>query len=1036
MLGLALIALSLGSVPGATAASFLTLERRVTVSADDVEESSLRGTMHLTSNDLELIHDSSDQTVGMRWTSLAIPPGSVINAAYVQFAAKESQSEATSLTLRAQAADNAPAFASAKFNISSRPLTVAGASWTPVAWTAGEVGANQRTPGLATVIQEVVSRSGWASGNALALIITGTGHRTAWAYDGRPATAPLLHVEYVPPERPPIAALTVTQAASPPLTVTADGSGSTDVDLTPIATYRFDFGDGTVVTTTAPTATAQHTYADVGTYTVTLTVTDTGNSPSTPTSKSITVNPPDSPPVASLSVTQLASPSLTVSADGSVSTDTDATPIASYRFDFGDGTAAVTTTPPTATAQHTYAAAGTYTVTLTVTDTGNNSSAPATQSITVNPPPPGESAPVASLSVTQLASPSLTVSADGSASTDTDATPIASYRFDFGDGTAAVTTTAPTATTQHTYAAAGTYTVSLTATDSGNLTSAPATAGITVSPPSSSTTVERRVAASSDDAEEFATGSVYLTSSDLELIHDSSDQTVGMRWTGLTIPAGSTIIAAYIQFAANESQTEVTNLTFRAQAADNAATFGSGTGDISTRPRTVAAASWAPVAWTAGEAGANQRTPDLAAVIQEVVSQPGWASGNALAVIVTGTGHRTAWSYNGSAAAAPLLHVEFSSGPLPENPPVARLSVTQLAAPALTVRADGSASTDVDATPIASYRFDFGDGTAAVTTTAPTATAQHTYAAAGTYTVSLTATDTGNHTSAPATASITVSATTGPPVAVYAGYYDTHHPNNLKPKPNPWQGSPNVVFVGTPDDPNSGGWDTSALRIDNLTGSSLSGVVATVDIGTHHYALWGTRTIPAGYRLLLAQTAFENFDGSDTNPAGCFSCNPNDCLTKVVSTVPVIHVTVNGTTTDYPDTGQVLNTNGADGAGCPYTGTRNDESTDWQQVYPKSSLAPQSAFAGRDEGAVWMSAPYPNLVRGPLTIRFRTHQRGEVRLALYDLSGRLVRPSVDGILEAGEYTDRLNLTGMAPGIYYCRLSTLDGELHRAIILVR
>src|SRR5437667_2721170 len=83
----------------------------------------------------------------------------------------------------------------------------------------------------------------------------------------------------------------------------------------------------------------------------------------------------------------------------------------------------------------------------------------------------------------------------------------------------------------------------------------------------------------------------------------------------------------------------------------------------------------------------------------------------------------------------------YTAASPPDNPPTAKLAVSQLSSPALTVKADGSGSTDSDATPIASYRFDFGDGTSAVTTTAPTATAQHTYAAAGTYTVTLVVTE-------------------------------------------------------------------------------------------------------------------------------------------------------------------------------------------------------------------------------------------------------------------------------------------------------
>jgi hypothetical protein len=46
------------------------------------------------------------------------------------------------------------------------------------------------------VIQEIVNRPGWASGNSLVLLITGSGTRTAEAYDGDPSGAPLLKVTY------------------------------------------------------------------------------------------------------------------------------------------------------------------------------------------------------------------------------------------------------------------------------------------------------------------------------------------------------------------------------------------------------------------------------------------------------------------------------------------------------------------------------------------------------------------------------------------------------------------------------------------------------------------------------------------------------------------------------------------------------------------------------------------------------------------------------------------------------------------------
>ncbi|HRW17511.1 MAG TPA: PKD domain-containing protein, partial [Dermatophilaceae bacterium] len=151
---------------------------------------------------------------------------------------------------------------------------------------------------------------------------------------------------------------------------------------------------------------------------------------------------PNQAPSASFSATT--SP-LTVAVDGSASSDPDGT-IASYTWDFGDGT-----TGTGSAATHTYAAAGTYTVTLTVTD-NRNATASTTRSVTIA----ANLAPLASFTTTT--SP-LTVAVDGSASTDPDGT-IASYTWDFGDGTTGTGTTAT-----HTYASAGTFTVTLTVTD-------------------------------------------------------------------------------------------------------------------------------------------------------------------------------------------------------------------------------------------------------------------------------------------------------------------------------------------------------------------------------------------------------------------------------------------------------------------------------------------------------------------------------------------------------------------------------------------
>jgi hypothetical protein len=99
------------------------------------------------------------------------------------------------MTVQGQAADNAATFANTTKNISTRPKTAAGVLWNPAPWPTEDVrGPDQRTTNLAPVVQEIVNRTGWTSGNALALIITGTGRRTAEAFDG--TRAPTLHIEY------------------------------------------------------------------------------------------------------------------------------------------------------------------------------------------------------------------------------------------------------------------------------------------------------------------------------------------------------------------------------------------------------------------------------------------------------------------------------------------------------------------------------------------------------------------------------------------------------------------------------------------------------------------------------------------------------------------------------------------------------------------------------------------------------------------------------------------------------------------------
>jgi hypothetical protein len=209
--------------------------------------------------------------------------------------------------------------------------------------------------------------------------------------------------------------------------------------------------------------------------------------------------------------------------------------------------------------------------------------------------------------------------------------------------------------TQASFSVNGTYVLRLTATD--GVLSTSDQAQVTVFPAG---TILRRIATGTDDAEESASGSVNRTNSDLELVFSGSNQTVGLRFTALAIPQGATITSAAIQFRADEVQSEATSLLIQGQAAGTTATFTNTSLNISSRPRTTASATWTPAAWsTIGEAGPNQRTPDLKDIIHEIVNRADWVSGSSIVIIISGTGHRTAESFEGMSTGAARLELQY-----------------------------------------------------------------------------------------------------------------------------------------------------------------------------------------------------------------------------------------------------------------------------------------------------------------------------------------------------------------------------------------
>lgn len=243
----------------------------------------------------------------------------------------------------------------------------------------------------------------------------------------------------------PSADFTVTTtkpAAGSP--VSFDGSGSSEPDGS-ISSYSWNFGDP-MSPALGSGPTPSHTYSQAGTYTITLTVTDAFGNTAKISQQVTVVSVPKAVIAISTANPAAGTP---ISLIASNSTDVGST-ITTYSWNFGDNSG----TDGNESTTHIYTTPGVYTLSLKITDaTGNTNTV--SQQVTVH------GTPTASFRVT-TANPAAgsPVAFDGTGSSEPFGS-IASYSWNFGDGSPLGSGAKPT----HTYTKAGTYTVTLTVTD-------------------------------------------------------------------------------------------------------------------------------------------------------------------------------------------------------------------------------------------------------------------------------------------------------------------------------------------------------------------------------------------------------------------------------------------------------------------------------------------------------------------------------------------------------------------------------------------
>lgn len=160
-------------------------------------------TMSLTSGSIYIVFDGYIIKTGWRWTNIVIPQGSTITSAYLEIRAYTTTTTPDAdLRIHGEDTDDCTYFSTAT-NFNARQRTSESITWDYPGTSAGTW---YQSPDIKTVIQEIIARDGWESGNDLALlcqqtISSASKNPEVYGFEGGASYSAKLYAEWEPPLR-------------------------------------------------------------------------------------------------------------------------------------------------------------------------------------------------------------------------------------------------------------------------------------------------------------------------------------------------------------------------------------------------------------------------------------------------------------------------------------------------------------------------------------------------------------------------------------------------------------------------------------------------------------------------------------------------------------------------------------------------------------------------------------------------------------------------------------------------------------------
>ena len=144
---------------------------------------------------------------GARFTGVTVPNGATIDVAYIAVHAPATNRDDPNVDIHCEDVDDADDFG-ATADVTGRTRTTNFTTWTATGIGTGEV----NSPGIESVVQEVVNRAGWNGGNDMVVLVDGRSDSPQdfrmVSYESDTSKAVKLHIEYSTGKTRPVKPIT------------------------------------------------------------------------------------------------------------------------------------------------------------------------------------------------------------------------------------------------------------------------------------------------------------------------------------------------------------------------------------------------------------------------------------------------------------------------------------------------------------------------------------------------------------------------------------------------------------------------------------------------------------------------------------------------------------------------------------------------------------------------------------------------------------------------------------------------------------